>query len=372
MLRFVDRRSVADLTVIVSLAFAHRHDVHSGRPGHDVGDGEDTILGASGDDTINGNTGDDDINGNANNNGLSGGAGNDTIDGFGGNNTINGGDGNDQIIGRSGNDTLRGDDGNDVIQTGTGVDNILGGDGSDVILLGDLNGDTADGGSDGSIDGIQFSFTQSVNIDLATGVATLVGGGGSGTFTNFESTTVFGAGGATVSGTNGFNNIAVSGTGNTINLFDGNDGLNVTTGGNAIDGGAGVSDSVRFDTNEDVTVDLSVVGGFTQTLADTGTIAGFEVIRTLGGDDNLTGDANSNRFESGTGADTIDTGDGDDIIFVVDGGDTIDGGGDDDDFEGEGELKEVSLQKTKSPFENSNGLFNLCISRGSFLVAFFF
>lgn len=291
----------------------------------DITDIAGTIGSITSIDQVETGTGNDSIVGDAGNNILNGGEGNDSLDGLAGNNTLLGGGGNDQIVGRAGNDNIQGNDGNDVIQTGTGVDTVDGGDGNDIILLGDLNGDTADGGA--GFDAIQFNFLQSVNFDLATGIATLVGGGGSGSFTNFEAATIFGAGGATVTGTSGLNNIDVRGSGNTISMLDGSDGLNVDTGGNDIDGGAGVFDSVRFNTNEDVTVDLSVVGGFTSTLGVTGTITGFEVVRTRGGNDDLTGDATNNRFEVGTGADIVAMGDGDDIIFVEDGGDTLDGGG---------------------------------------------
>ena len=49
---------------------------------------------------------------------------------------------------------------------------------------------------------------------------------------------------------------------------------------------------------------------------NTGTTNGFENIRSYGnGDDNLTGDSNSNIIEAGAGADTVRGGDGDDSIY---------------------------------------------------------
>ena len=187
-----------------------------------------------------------------------------------------------------------------------------------------MNGDTGDGGAD--YDAIQFNFLQSVNIDLATGVASLVGGSGSGTFTNFEAATIFGAGGAIVSGTNGSNNMFVRGTGNTITLLDGNDNVELDSGGNFIDGGAGTTDSVKFNTSADVIVDLSLPVGSTDIGGLIGTITGFEVIRTGSGNDNITGTSSDDRVEVDTGNDIVSTGSGADLIFVNDGGDTLDGG----------------------------------------------
>jgi Ca2+-binding RTX toxin-like protein len=231
------------------------------------------------------------------------------------------GGGNDEIIGTAGNDVLESGAGNDRIFALAGTDIILAGNDDDLVFVNDLAGDNADGGA--GQDAIQFNFSQSVNFDLATGVATLVGGGSGGSYQNFELATIFGPGGAIVSATDGVNNIDVRGTGNTISLLDGNDGLNVTEGGNFVDGGAG-NDSIRFDTNEDVTIDLSA--GTTSILGVAGTITGFEVIRTRGGDDTVTGSINGDRIEVHTGADTVNAGDGSDIVFVVDGGDTLDGG----------------------------------------------
>jgi Ca2+-binding RTX toxin-like protein len=248
------------------------------------------------------------------------GTGNDTIDGSAGNEVLSGGDGNDTINGAAGNDTLYGGDGNDRLFGGFGVETLYGDDGNDLLFINDLNGDFADGGD--GIDFIQFNFAAGVNIDLVTGVASLVGGGGVGTFNNFEGGSTFG-GGATVSGTDGVNNFLVNGGGNNISLLDGDDNVTVDGAGDHIDGGLGY-DRTGFTTSADVTVDL--VAGTTSILGTAGTIASIERISTGTGNDNITGTAADERIEVGTGANIVNAGDGTDLIFVFDGGDTIDGG----------------------------------------------
>jgi len=255
---------------------------------------------------------------------LVAGAGNDTLTGDESDNLLQGGGGNDQLAGRGGDDTILGGIGNDLIFAGTGTDSIEGGEGSDFVSIDDLNGDSGDGGV--GADTIQFNFVQSVNLDLATGVASLVGGGGGGNFTNFEGASIFGPGGATVSGTDGINNFFVRGSGNTISLLDGNDNIDMDEGGNFIDGGAGTFDSMRFNLSDDVTVDLAA--GTHSVLGLAGTVTGIEVVRTGAGDDDITGSANGDRIEVSTGSDTVNAGDGDDGIFIADGGDVIDGGDD--------------------------------------------
>ncbi len=332
------------------------------------GDGDDTLSGGSGDDTLNGGAGNDflelgevsagdlvdggtdfdtlviqsgddaeisllsgagSIGGGPtfqllNIEALVGGGGDDTLTGDEDDNLLDGGEGNDQLAGRGGDDTLTGGIGNDLLFAGTGVDQGFGGEGSDLFAIDDLNGDTADGGD--GLDNVLFNFSQSVNFDLVTGAASLVGGGGSGTFANFEGANIFGAGGATVSGSDTSNNFFVRGTGNTISLLDGNDNIDMNAGGNFIDGGAGTFDSMRFNLANDVMVDLAA--GTHSVLGLAGTVTGIEVVRTGAGNDNITGSANGDRIEVGTGNDTVNAGDGDDGIFIADGGDVIDGGDD--------------------------------------------
>lgn len=242
------------------------------------------------------------------------------------------GDGADDITGTAGNDTIETAGGGDRVNAVGGLDVINLGDNDDLLLVSDLAGDIADGG-DGR-DSVNFNFGQSVNFDMGTGVVTLVGGGDAGSYVNFEGASIFGSGGSTLIGTNTSNNTQVSGSNNTVSLLDGDDNVNLLNPGdnNALDGGDGTFDSIRFDTSSNVTVDLSTPIGTYAIGLDTGTLTGFEVIRTRAGDDTVTGSDGNNRIEVSTGMDTVATGLGDDNIFIADGGgDSLDGGGGDND-----------------------------------------
>lgn len=314
-------------------------DMGGGDDGISVTDGGDDIDGGAGFDVLNLSAITDDINADvaagtfqvgagpvtslANVERILGGIGNDSLRSGNDASVLEGGDGNDQLVGGAGGDTLLGGDGNDTFFTRSGSDRVEGGDGSDFVSIDDLDGDTGDGGDD--FDTIQFNFSQGVNFDLATGVASLVGGGGNGVFTNFEGASIFGPGGATVSGTNESNNLFVRGTGNTISLLDGADNIDMDAGGNDVDGGLGI-DSMRFNLSDDVMVDLDA--GTTSVNGVAGTVVGIEIVRTGAGDDRITGSANGDRIEVLTGNDTVNAGDGDDVIFISDGGDMIDGGDD--------------------------------------------
>ncbi|MCP5084534.1 MAG: calcium-binding protein [Alphaproteobacteria bacterium] len=333
----------------ISLTSIENIDDQSGDTNITGSDGNNLILARGGADTIDARDGDDIIIINDSLDSINGGNGTDElrfatsldvfanlnaggydVDGVAGTmlsdiENITGGTGNDALIGDAGDNVIDGGGGNDFIASGTGDDTIFGRAGSDFVSLGDLNNDFADGGDD--VDTIQFNTGVSVNLDLATGLATLVVGVGSGTFVNFEGAQIFGAGGATISGTNTSNNISVAGTGNMVTLLDGNDNVDLFAGGNDVNGGAGTFDSVRFNTTSDVTVDLTLAMDHATVDGLSGDVVGFEVIRTGSGDDTLTGTAANDRFEVSTGMDTVNTGAGDDNIFIGDGGgDNIDGG----------------------------------------------
>ncbi len=326
--------------LVTGNAFANRLFAGEGDNTINAGDGNDQIIVGSGVNTIDGEGGLGDslgINAPLMDVEIDVAAGTIEIDGMASGTVVNveafaTDSGNDTFIGTGGNDLVQTFAGNDRIFARGGSDFVRAGDDNDLVFVDDLDLDNVDGG-DGS-DTIQFNFSQSVSFDMGSGVATLVGGTDSGTYTNFEGASIFGSGGSVVTGTNTSNNVQVSGSNNTVSLLDGNDNVNLLNVGdnNTLDGGAGTFDSIRFDTNSDVTVDLSTPTGTYTIGTDMGTLTGFEVIRTRAGDDTVTGSDNNDRIEVSTGMDTVSTGLGDDNIFITDGGgDDLDGGGGDND-----------------------------------------
>ncbi|MEM7674934.1 MAG: M91 family zinc metallopeptidase, partial [Myxococcota bacterium] len=101
------------------------------------GDGDDTLTAGGGDNIIRGGDGDEYIRGADGDDALFGGEGNDTISGGDGGDYIDGGVGNDHIRGGDGRDVLYGMDGKDVISGGKGRDYIDGGAGDDRLMGGD-------------------------------------------------------------------------------------------------------------------------------------------------------------------------------------------------------------------------------------------
>lgn len=89
-----------------------------------------------------------------------------------GNSTLRGNELDNVIIGNSGSDTLYGYAGNDSLYGGGGTDYLFGGDGDD-LLDGGAGNDILDGGN-GS-DTVSYLTRGAVNVNLATGSATLAG-----------------------------------------------------------------------------------------------------------------------------------------------------------------------------------------------------
>ncbi len=98
--------------------------------------GNDTLFGTGANDQIEGLAGDDMIFGREGINTLLGGDGNDRIEGGSQLDVISGGSGNDTIFGSEGNNELFGDSGDDLIFSGSGDDYINSGSGNDTLFLG--------------------------------------------------------------------------------------------------------------------------------------------------------------------------------------------------------------------------------------------
>ena len=138
---------------------------------------------------------------------MSGTADNDYINGHGGDDTISGGSGNDALLGETGNDILNGGDGtdylyggadNDFLQGGTGNDILFGNGGADLFIWGG-------GDADGSTDIIKdFNLAEGDKVDAKALLDALGWNGNMGTLSQF-----------------------VSATGNTIDIHNAADTINV-------------------------------------------------------------------------------------------------------------------------------------------------
>lgn len=100
------------------------------------GEGNDQLYGMGGNDSVDGGEGNDRIWGNSGDDKLSGGNGDDDVRGGSGNDVVYGGEGNDLLSGNSGDDVISGDAGNDVISGDSGNDKIADGAGDDKVTAG--------------------------------------------------------------------------------------------------------------------------------------------------------------------------------------------------------------------------------------------
>jgi len=283
-----------------------------GTPNEDFLDGtastEDIIYGGDGDDHINGFD-QDDV--------LYGEDGNDWLWGAQGNDILIGGKGDDRLSGVFGDDILSGGSGDDRLDGGEGADDLLGGSGSDTAIYnisdavsislltgyaagGDAEGDTLDSIENlvGSKHGDNLSGNNERNV--------IEGGGGE--------DAIFGFGGNdTLDGGSGDNDL-YGGKGDDWlfgryyedELYGGedNDWLSGGYSGDVINGGPGNDTVVYGDSNEAVTIDLSVAlatGGF----ATGDTLSGIENVWGSDHDDKLSGDGGANTLWGSAGTDLL-------------------------------------------------------------------
>ncbi len=274
---------------------------------------------------------------------VDGGDGNDTITGGDGNDTLLGGNGNDTITGGRGNDTLLGGSGDDTFiwNPGDGSDTVDGGDGTDTLVFNganvneninitanhgrvkfardvgnvtmDLNGIeridfNALGGADNiNVGDLTGTGVKLVAIDLAGQAGSGVGDGA--------------ADSVTVNGTNGNDNVQVSGTGGSVTVA----GLPASV---TLAGAEGANDQLIVDggAGNDVINAAGLAAGSVRLTIDGG--AGNDTITGSAGDDTLIGGDGNDTVIGGRGNDVATLGNGNDTFVwnPGDGSDTVDGG----------------------------------------------
>ena len=261
--------------------------------------------------------------------------------------TVDGGDGNDTITGGDGNDTLIGGAGNDIITGGRGSDTLLGGTGSDTFIWNPGDGSDTVEGQDGT-DALVFNganvnenisitadhgrvkFTRDVanismdlngieHIDFNAlgGADTINVGDLTGTGVNLvaidlasQPSSGVGDGAAdsvTVNGTNGSDNIQVSGAGGSVTVA----GLPATV---TLTGPEGANDQlvVEGGAGNDVITAAGLAAGVINLTVDGGA-----------GNDTITGSAGNDLLIGGDGNDTVIGGRGNDVALLGNGNDTF-------------------------------------------------
>ena len=241
-----------------------------------------------------------------------------TINGTSGNDTLVGGAGNDTINGFDGNDSLVGNGGDDSLDGGNGVDTMDGGLGNDtyVVTAGDVLMDA--GGTD--------TVKSDGNWTLADGFENLMllGTGNWQAQGNNAANLIIGN-----SGVNYFNSRAGD---DTIQAGDGNDSIDISTGGTStygtkvIDGGAGF-DTIDIDgyAKSGITVDVAAgtMSGGGDAGAGNATLSNIERVVGGGFNDSIIGDAGANQLEGRSGNDTLAGAGGVDTLFGGAGNDSF-------------------------------------------------
>ncbi len=311
------------------------------------------------------------------------GAGNDTIDAGQGDDVIEGGLGNDRIENGTGNDTVFGGAGDDTLVGGFDDDTLSGGTGSDTFALDHQTGnDTIFGGDDATgIDTLNFAPTTgaigaSVTFNTAEAGTYSVGAGSSGSFDDIEQfigsdlsdtfdaaaattgvtisggagedTITGGAGADTLSGDLGADSIAGGAGNDSIIGGEGDDVVSVGAGNDTVDTGRGTDTIILTDGDGDNTIfggtgdtsmgDLLDATAVTEdstlelALSSSGTLTSTSGVTTFDQTERFElGSGNDTVLGSG-GADQVDTGAGDDTLAGAGGNDRLSGGAGDDTF----------------------------------------
>lgn len=237
------------------------------------GDGNDTLTGYYGADILRGGAGDDQLystyyysSNDDDPDWLFGAAGNDTLR-AGTNDTAFGGTGNDSLFADDMQAELHGDAGNDWLGASTGADILDGGAGNDTVSF-------------------QNSY-RDLTVDLRLSGFQTTGGSGSDSLSGFENI-IGGSGDDTLTGTSD------------ANVIEGG------RGDDSLDGAGGRDTASYAGEDDDVAVDLRIVGGQDTGGAGIDTLVGMMNLIGGEGNDTLTGGVGSNVIEGGAGSDVID------------------------------------------------------------------
>jgi Ca2+-binding RTX toxin-like protein/uncharacterized protein YkwD len=236
---------------------------------------------------------------------------------------LRGGAGADKLTGDGNANKLEGNAGNDTIDGGAGIDEVFGGDGND-ILVGGLGADKYDGGAGNNT--VTFAgVTTYTYIDLQAGKGFNGAESNGDTYTNIQNVIGGNAGGLLngndeiniLTGGNGNDLIVgnpsgVGSVGDTLNGGGGDDTI-IAFAGDKLDGGLGNDTlSARLTTFANSTVNL-LTNQFTNGTAKS-TIKGFENVRGDQATNVFTGNAGINRLVGEDGNDVIEGGAGADVL----------------------------------------------------------
>ncbi len=300
-------------TRIAGISFTGFEHVTGGARGEAIAgtDGVNTLIGNGGNDTLSGRGGMDRLEGGDGNDALDGGADADTLYGGAGNNRISGGNGNDWMTAGIGNDRFDG---------GTGVDFVsyagMGGTGGGVYISLRLSG---------------AQDTNAAGMDSFTGVENLIGTSYADSLEGDDNANVLNGGTNIRQNEYSYYRDHLNGHGGNDTLIAGagDDYLTGGTGNDILNGGAGYDVARYEDATGGITVSLAITGpqdvGGGQ---GTDTLIGIESIYATDFTDHLTGNEESNAFDSGDGNDVLIGAGGSDAFHLGDttGRKTVDGG----------------------------------------------
>ncbi|PSJ51068.1 hypothetical protein C7I84_27695 [Mesorhizobium ephedrae] len=251
---------------------------------------------------------------------LAGSAFNDTLDGNAGANALAGFQGNDLLRGAGGNDSLDGGDGNDTLGGGEGNDILSGGAGAD-YLSGGAGRDYA-------------SYTQSaagVTVNLSSPQSN-AGDAAGDTFNSIEG--IFGSAFKdTLDGSSGANNLSGLGGNDVLRGGAGNDALQGGDGNDTLGGGDGNdmlvgglgADYLSGGTGNDTASYVFSAAGVGVNLADPSLGSGEAKGDTFNSIENLEGSAFNDTLVGSSAHNAIQGGLGDDIIRGLGSNDTLSG-----------------------------------------------
>ena len=339
----------------------------------DAGGGNDIVIGSVGNDSIVGGSGNDTLDysgfssdqqvnlttGAAVNGGLNGsddfsgfealvlGSGNDQVVAAVGNFAITGGTGTDTIDytafsgvnldivgaaafkgGANGSDAISGFDayllgsGDDTVTSGVGSESVSGGNGNNLFYGSNGTDQFSAGTGNDTLDfsGIGGNLTVTYT---GTGAGTVTHGGGTTTFSGFETIIVNGAG-SVQTGSSGNESLGGGGSNDNIDAGDGNDYVTASGGTDTLAGGLGTDTLDYSAISTGVVVNVGSGTGIHD--GNTDQISGFETYLLGGGADSFKGNSSAESVDGGNGLDQLDGGDGNDTLNAGSGDDYLAGG----------------------------------------------